>query len=120
MRDPYDVLGVSRSASSAEIKKAFRTLAKKFHPDQNKEPRAKENFAEVNSAYEIVGDADKRAQFDCGEIGPDGKPRFQGFEGFSPGQEGARSGQGAGQRGFRWPGGAGPRGGKGTFPARIY
>ena len=82
MRDPYEVLGVSRTASESEIKSAFRKLAKKHHPDQNKDPKAKERFAEVNAAYEIVGDKDKRRQFDRGEIGADGKPRFQGFEGF--------------------------------------
>jgi DnaJ-class molecular chaperone len=83
MRDPYEVLGVSKTASEADIKQAFRKLAKKHHPDQNaKDPRAKERFAEVNAAYEIVGDKDKRARFDRGEIGADGKPRFQGFEGF--------------------------------------
>ena len=84
MRDPYEVLGVSRTASETEIKQAFRKLAKKHHPDQNKEPKAKERFAEANTAYEIVGDKEKRKQFDRGEIGADGKPRFQGFEGFSP------------------------------------
>ncbi|MBN8996721.1 MAG: DnaJ domain-containing protein [Rhizobiales bacterium] len=99
MRDPYEVLGVAKGASQAEIKSAFRKLAKKYHPDQSKEPKAKERFAEINSAYEIVGDKDKRAQFDRGEIGADGKPRFQGFEGFGGGP-GAQPGAGA--RNFRW------------------
>ncbi len=100
MRDPYEVLGVSRTASAAEVKSSFRKLAKKLHPDQNKaDPKAKERFAEINSAYEIVGDKDKRGQFDRGEIGADGKPRFQGFEGFGQ-QGGARPGGGG--RGFRW------------------
>lgn len=113
MRDPYDVLGVARTASAAEIKKAFRRLAKKLHPDQNaSDPKAKERFAEINGAYEIVGDAEKRAQFDRGEIGPDGKPRFQGFEGFDPG---AFRGGG---RSFRWstggPGAGTARGGFST------
>lgn len=86
MRDPYDVLGVPRSASEADVKKAFRKLAKQFHPDANADdPKAKEKFAEVNSAYEILGDTEKRGQFDRGEIGADGKPRFQGFEGFGQG-----------------------------------
>ena len=86
MRDPYEVLGVSKTASAAEIKSAFRKLAKKSHPDQNKtDPKAKERFSELNAAYEIVGDKEKRAQFDRGEIGADGKPKFQGFEGFRPG-----------------------------------
>jgi len=74
MRDPYQVLGVPRTAPEADIKKAFRRLAKQHHPDRNKEdPRAKDKFAEVNAAYEIVGDKDKRARFDRGEIDADGK-----------------------------------------------
>jgi DnaJ-class molecular chaperone len=104
MRDPYEVLGVSRTASEAEIKSAFRKLAKKHHPDTNKnDPKAKERFNEANAAYEIVGDKAKRKQFDRGEIGADGKPRFQqgpgfgGFEGF--GQRGPQPG---GARTFRW------------------
>src|SRR5436309_16012345 len=91
MRDPYEVLGVSRSATAAEIKSAFRKLAKKLHPDANKhDPKAATRFAELNSAYEIVGDDDKRKAFDRGEIDADGKPRFQGFEGFGPGSHGGR------------------------------
>jgi DnaJ-class molecular chaperone len=82
MRDPYEVLGLAKTASAAEIKSAFRRLAKKFHPDQSKEPRAKEKFAEINSAYEIVGDEKKRGEFDRGEIDAEGKPRHPGFEGF--------------------------------------
>src|SRR5215471_4372085 len=102
MRDPYEVLGVSKTASEAEIKSAFRKLAKKHHPDQNaKDPKAKERFAEINGAYEIVGDKDKRQKFDRGEIGADGKPRFQGFEGFEGfGQRGGA--QAGGGRRFRW------------------
>jgi len=83
MRDPYQVLGVSKSASEAEIKSAFRKLAKKLHPDANKhDPKAASRFAELNAAYEIVGDEKKRKAFDAGEIDAEGKPRFQGFEGF--------------------------------------
>ncbi|WP_046864647.1 DnaJ C-terminal domain-containing protein [Microvirga massiliensis] len=93
MRNPYDVLGVSHSAEEAEIKKAYRKLAKAFHPDRNADdPKAKEKFAEANAAYEILGDPEKRAQFDRGEIDAEGKPRFQGF-GFGGGSGGgARSG----------------------------
>jgi DnaJ-class molecular chaperone len=115
MRDPYDVLGVAKSASAGEIKKAYRQLAKKYHPDHNKtDPKAKERFAEVNSAYEIVGDEEKKAKFDRGEIGPDGKPRFAGFEGFGagPGGFGARAGGGPGSHfEFNFGSGGGRAGG---------
>jgi DnaJ-class molecular chaperone len=87
MRNPYDVLGVSKSASAAEIKSAFRKLAKKYHPDQSKEPRAKERFAEVGSAYEILSDEKKRGAFDRGEIDAEGKPRAPQFEGFGFGRQ---------------------------------
>ncbi len=86
MRDPYIVLGVPKTASGAEIKSAFRKLAKKYHPDQSKEPRAKERFAEVGSAYEILGDEKKRKAFDHGEIDAEGKPRAPQFEGFGFGR----------------------------------
>ncbi len=99
MRDPYDVLGVARTAGADDIKKAFRRLAKKYHPDQNKDdPRAKESFAEVNSAYEILGDTAKKAQFDRGEIDAEGKPKFTGF---------------GGGQGFDFRGGGNPFGGAG-------
>jgi DnaJ-class molecular chaperone len=94
MRDPYDVLGLAKTASAGEVKSAYRRLAKKFHPDQSKEPRAKDRFAEINSAYEIVGDEKKRAEFDRGEIDAEGKPRHPGFEGFA--RAGKRARQGAG------------------------
>ena len=54
MRDPYDILGLAKAASAAEVKSAFRKLAKKYHPDQSKEPRAKDRFAEIGAAYEIL------------------------------------------------------------------
>ena len=82
MRDPYDVLGVQKNASPASIKSAFRKLAKKLHPDANKnDQKSAAKFAELNAAYEIVGDEDKRKAFDRGEIDAEGKPRFQGFPG---------------------------------------
>jgi DnaJ-class molecular chaperone len=86
MRDPYDILGVSKGAGEAEIKSAYRRLAKKLHPDANKkDPKAASRFAELNAAYEIVGDDQKRKAFDNGEIDGEGKPRFRGFEGAQPG-----------------------------------
>src|ERR1700756_3331742 len=99
MRDPYEVLGVPRSASAAAIKSAYRKLAKKHHPDSNKtDPKAAARFSEINSANEILGDEDKRKQYDRGEIDAEGKPRFQGFpggdaraRGFSPGGGGFES-----------------------------
>ena len=93
MRDPYEVLGVPRGASAAAIKSAYRKLAKKHHPDANKnDPKSAARFSELNSANEIIGDEAKRKQFDRGEIDAEGKPRFQGFPGGGPG--GARGGAG--------------------------
>jgi DnaJ-class molecular chaperone len=91
MRDPYEVLGVSKGASESEIKSAYRRLAKKLHPDANKhDPKAASRFAELNAAYEIAGDDKKRKAFDNGEIDAEGKPRFHGFEGFGAQRGGAR------------------------------
>ena len=88
MRDPYDVLGVSKKASEAEIKKAFRSLAKKHHPDtKGGDTAAQKKFQEISAAYDIVGDKDKRAKFDAGEIDAGGNPR-----GFDPGAHGFRGG----------------------------
>src|SRR6202051_868168 len=82
MRDPYEVLGVPRGASAAAIKSAYRKLAKKHHPDANKnDPKSAARFSELNTANEINGDEDKRKQFDRGEIDAEGKPRFQRFPG---------------------------------------
>ena len=93
MRDPYQILGVPKTASDGEIKSAFRKLAKKYHPDQNKDnPAAKEKFGEVSAAYEIVGDKEKRKQFDRGEIDAEGKERFQGFPGGGGSPFGGRTG----------------------------
>ncbi|KAG5980739.1 hypothetical protein E4U55_003707 [Claviceps digitariae] len=63
-KDPYEALGVKKSASAAEIKKSYYGLAKKYHPDTNKDPGAKEKFAEIQAAYEILSDSNKRAQYD--------------------------------------------------------
>jgi DnaJ-class molecular chaperone len=93
MRDPYEVLGVPRGASASAIKSAYRKLAKKHHPDNNKnDPKSAARFSELNSANEIIGDEDRRKQFDRGEIDADGKPRFQGFPGGDPRARGASPG----------------------------
>jgi len=113
MRDPYEVLGVPRGANAAAIKSAYRKLAKKHHPDSNKnDPKAAERFSEINSANEIVGDEDKRKQFDRGEIDADGKPRFQGFPGGDP-RGRASPGGGFENYSFRTGGGPGGAGGGG-------
>src|SRR6266705_2703474 len=110
MRDPYEVLGVPRGASAAAIKSAYRKLAKKHHPDSNKnDPKAAERFSEINSANEIVGDEDKRKQFDRGEIDAEGKPRFQGFPGGGP--RGRAGGSGGGFETHTFRSGGGPGGG---------
>jgi DnaJ-class molecular chaperone len=109
MRDPYEVLGVPRGASAAAIKSAYRKLAKKHHPDNNKnDPKAAARFSEINSANEIVGDEDKRKQFDRGEIDAEGKPRFQGFPG--GGDPRGRAGAGGFETHTFRTGGAGPGG----------
>ena len=118
MRDPYEVLGVPRSASAAAIKSAFRKLAKKHHPDSNKnDPKAAERFSEINSANEIIGDEDKRKQFDRGEIDAEGKPRFQGFPGGDP--RGRAGGPGGFEYSFRTGGGPGGAGGAGDGGVRA-
>ncbi|MGH6673468.1 MAG: DnaJ C-terminal domain-containing protein [Xanthobacteraceae bacterium] len=104
MRDPYEVLGVNRKAGAAEVKSAYRRLAKKLHPDANKnDPKAASRFAELNAAHEIIGDEDKRKAYDRGEIDAEGKPKFQGFEGFGAGaQPGGGFGGGTHFEGFNF------------------
>jgi curved DNA-binding protein CbpA len=85
MRELYDVLGVAKGASAADIKKAYRRLAKKLHPDANKkDPKAAAKFAELNAAYEVLGDDKKRAAFDRGEIDAEGKPRSMASKAQAP------------------------------------
>jgi DnaJ-class molecular chaperone len=133
MTDPYVTLGVARGANEAEIKSAYRKLAKELHPDRNKDnPKAAERFSEVTRAYDLLSDKEKRAQFDRGEIDADGNPRmpfgqggggpFGGGGGFRPGGsggfggeevdlsdlfEGLFGGRAGGQRGAAGMGGAG-------------
>src|ERR1700712_2492927 len=110
MRDPYEVLGVQKGASAAAIKSAYRKLAKKHHPDANKnDPKSAARFSEINSANEIIGDEDKRKQFDRGEIDAEGKPRFQGFPGADP--RARRASPGGGFDSFSFRSGGGPAGG---------
>lgn len=114
MRDPYEVLGVPRSASQDEVRKAYRKLAKEFHPDRNpNNAKAAERFKEISAAYDIIGDSDKRAKFDRGEIDAAGQPRARGgfyqggFRGGPRGPFGAGQQAGGGFSGFDFgPGGA--------------
>jgi DnaJ-class molecular chaperone len=96
--DLYQQLGVKRGASEAEIKKAYRSLAKQLHPDRNKDnPKAAERFAKVTQAYDLLSDKDKRARYDRGEIDEDGNPKMpfgSGFGGYSQGAGGPRPGAG--------------------------
>jgi DnaJ-class molecular chaperone len=104
-RDPYLELGVSRTASAAEIRKAFHKLAKQHHPDANKgDKKSEEKFKQVSAAFDILGDADKRKKFDAGEIDADGRETMRG--GFGAGG-GNPFGAGFGGRGggFRSSGG---------------
>jgi DnaJ-class molecular chaperone len=125
MRDPYEVLGVSKKASEAEIKKAFRSLAKKYHPDKHGgDEAAGKKFKEISGAYDLLGDKDKRAKFDRGEVDEQGNPR-----GFDPRQGGGGFGGGGfegnpfgGGRAGGNPGGfeytySGPQGGAEGFRA---
>ena len=92
MADLYSTLGVARGANEADIKKAYRKLAKELHPDRNKDnPSATARFSKVTQAYDILTDKDKRAQYDRGEIDEDGNPRmpfgFGGGGGGGPGPD---------------------------------
>ncbi|MGH7027108.1 DnaJ C-terminal domain-containing protein [Brevundimonas sp.] len=104
--DPYKELGVARGASADEIKKAFRKLAKELHPDKNPgDKAAEERFKRITAAFDLLGDAEKRAKYDRGEIDADGREQFRGFGGGHPGGGGGRQG------GFGGFGGSGGRGG---------
>ncbi|MFT8418608.1 MAG: J domain-containing protein [Acetobacter sp.] len=100
-RDPYSVLGIAKTASQDDIRKAYRKLAKKYHPDLNPgDKKAEEEFKALNQANDLLSDADKRARFDRGEIDGSGQERHPGFG------AGGFGGGGFGGGGFR-PGGAG-------------
>lgn len=111
MKDPYAALGVNKGSSAGEIKKAYYGLAKKYHPDTNKDPKAKEKFAEAQSAYEILSDSKKKEMYDNY-----GSAAFDQSGGFDPGAAGA--GGGPGGNPFAG-GGFGGFGGAGGFGAEF-
>jgi DnaJ-class molecular chaperone len=131
--DPYKELGIPRSASADEVRKAFRKLAKQHHPDTNPGDKgSEEKFKRVSAAFDIVGDVEKRAKFDKGEIDADGRETFRGFGGGQGGgfRGGPQGGFGSGQQGSSaqfegvdlndilggmFGGGGGRRGGFGGF-----
>ena len=98
-QDPYRELGVARGASADEIRKAFRKLAKKHHPDANQgDAASEEKFKRVSSAFDLLGDPDKRRRFDAGEIDADGREVMRGYTGNPFGQGGNPFGQSGGAR----------------------
>ena len=106
--DPYKELGVSRGASADEIKKAFRKLAKELHPDKNPgDNTTLERFKRITAAFDLLGDADKRAKYDQGSIDADGREQYRGYGG------GAGGGGSAGAGGFGGFAGAAHEGGPG-------
>lgn len=84
--DPYKILGVGRSASQAEIKRAYKTLAKEWHPDKNKDPKAEDMFIKISKSYEILSNEERRSNFDrygqMDENQPFGQSQHHGFRGF--------------------------------------
>jgi DnaJ-class molecular chaperone len=109
--DLYQRLGLKRGATEAEIKKAYRSLAKQLHPDRNKDnPNAAKRFGEVTAAYDLLSDKDKRARYDRGEIDEEGNPKMPfgaGFGGYSGGAGGPQPGAGPGFENFNFSGAEG-------------
>ncbi len=92
MKNLYNTLGVSKNATEAELKSAYRKLARKYHPDVNKDnAEAADKFKEISGAYDILGDKDKRRKYDNNEIDSDGKPTGFGAGGFGSGFGGGNS-----------------------------
>ena len=109
--DLYQRLGIKRGATEAEIKKAYRSLAKQLHPDRNKDnPKANERFSQITQAYDLLSDKDKRARYDRGELDEDGNPKFAGYGG---------GGGGGGPRPGQNPFGGGPPPGGGFDNAQA-
>jgi DnaJ-class molecular chaperone len=133
--DLYQRLGLKRGATEAEVKKAYRSLAKQLHPDRNKDkPDAAKRFSEITQAYDLLSDKNKRAQYDRGEIDEEGNPKMPFGGGFGGGRPGGGPGAGMGGGGGGFEGfdpnigdaaelsdlfeglfGAGGRGGRGGF-----
>ena len=123
MADPYQTLGVARTASEKEIKSAYRKLAKELHPDRNTDnPKAAERFSAVTNAYDLLSDKDKRAQFDRGEIDADGNPAnpFAGMGGGMGGGMGSGMGGGGFARGGTYGAGPGTGRGSGGYGAQDF
>ena len=103
--DLYQRLGLKRGATEAEIKKAYRSLAKQLHPDRNKDnPNTAKRFSEVTAAYDLLSDKDKRAQYDRGEIDEDGNPKMPFGSGFRGHSAGPQPGAGQGFENFNFGG----------------
>src|SRR5205085_10108995 len=106
--DLYQRLGLKRGASEAEIKKAYRSLAKQLHPDRNKDnPNAAKRFGEITAAYDMLSDKDKRARYDRGEIDEEGNPKMPfggGLGGYSAAGSGPQRGAGPGFENFNFGG----------------
>jgi DnaJ-class molecular chaperone len=107
--DLYQRLGLKRGATEAEIKKAYRSLAKQLHPDRNQDnPNAAKRFGEITQAYDLLSDKDKRARYDRGEIDEEGNPKMPfggGFGGYQSGGAGPQPG--GGFENFNFGGGGG-------------
>lgn len=111
--DPYSILGIDRTASDDSVRRAYLKLVKQLHPDVNPSPEAEEKFKTISAAYDLLGDPERRAQFDRGEIDAAGEPVRPRF----------RTGAGAGAGGHAYSGGpfsGGAHGGFGDFFSDIF